>query len=168
MKQFSFKSAVLLFVGALLFSAFVFKPATTNFSGKWKLNEGKSELGDFANFATKLIEAQQYTDSMGISRTAASFDGNEATTIERLTFDGKESESTLFGESKKKSVASWSQDGTALTITYNIKMEFNGQSNEIKGTEVWTMADEGKTLVVKNSASSSFGELETKSVYEKQ
>ena len=168
MKQFSFKNVSLLFISAILFSAFGFKPAATNFSGKWKLNEAKSDLGQFANFATKLIEVQQYADSMSISRTAASFDGNDAITIERLTFNGKESESTLFGESKKKSTASWSQDGTTLTITYNIKMEFNGQSNEIKGTELWTMADEGKMLTVKNSASSSFGEFETTSVYEKQ
>jgi hypothetical protein len=154
-------------MGAIIFSAFTIKPAATNFSGKWKLNESKSELGEFANFATKTIEAVQNADSMSIVRTAASFDGNDATNTERISFNGKESESVMFGESKKMSVASWSGDGSTLTITYTLNMVFNGQTNEIKGKEVWTMED-GKFLVVKNNASSSFGEFNTKSVYEKQ
>lgn len=132
------------------------------------MNEGKSELGRLANFATRVIEAQQSEGSLSISRTANSFDGSEATSKEQLPFDGKEAESTVFGNSTKKSVAAWSEDGTTLTITYILQMEFNGQSNEIKGKEVWTLADEGKTLVVKTNSSSSFGEFETKAVYEKQ
>jgi hypothetical protein len=168
MKHFSFKALPLFIISVTLLSSFTVKPIAANFSGKWKLNESKSELGQFANFATKLIEAQQSADAISISRTAASFDGNDATTKEQLTFDGKEVISTFIADSKKKSVASWSTDGNTLTITYSFTLEFNGESNEIKGKEVWTLADDGKTLVVKNNSSSSFGDMETKSVYEKQ
>ncbi len=167
MKQFSFKTLPLFIIGVFFLSAFMLKPAPADFSGKWKLNEGKSELGQFASFAIRGIETEQSADAINISRTAPSFEGTDVTTKERLTFDGKEAESSSFGDSKKKSVASWSEDGKMLTISYNLKMEFNGQSLDIKGKEVWTLADEGKTLVVKNTGSSSFGEFETTSVYEK-
>jgi hypothetical protein len=168
MKQFSFKTLPLFFVGVAFLSAFMLKPAPTDFSGKWKLNESKSELGQFANFATRVIEAQQNAEAISISRTAPSFDGNDVTTKEQLTFDGKEAESTFIADSKKKSVASWADDGKMLKITYSFKMEFGGQSNEIKGTEAWTLSDDGKMLTVKGKSSSSFGDIETTSVYEKQ
>jgi hypothetical protein len=55
-----------------------------------------------------------------------------------------------------------------MTITYTLFLEFNGQSNEVKGKEVWSLADDGKTMTVKNNSTSSFGDLDTRSVYEKQ
>jgi hypothetical protein len=132
------------------------------------LNESKSELGQFANFATRLIETEQTENGISISRTAKSFDGEDVTTKEVLTFDGKVAESALFGDSKKKSSSGWSEDGKTMTITYSLQLEFNGQSNEVKGKEVWSLSDDGKTMTLKNNSSSSFGDLDTKSVYEKQ
>ena len=168
MKQFSFKPFPLLFCGVIFLSAFMLKPAATDFSGKWKLNEGKSELGQFGNFATRAIETVQNAESISISRTAPSFDGNDVTTKEQLTFDGKEAESPFIADSKKKSVASWSADGKTLKITYSFTLNFDGQANEIKGTEAWTLSDDGKTLTVKGKSSSSFGDIETNSIFEKQ
>jgi hypothetical protein len=168
MKQFSFKTLPLFFVGVAFLSAFMLKPAAADFSGKWKLNEGKSELGQFANFATRVIETEQNADAISISRTAPSFDGNDMTTKERLTFDGKEVESAFIANSKRKAVASWSDEGKTLKITYSFVLDFNGESNEIKGTEIWTLSADGKTLTVKGKSSSSFGDIETTSVYEKQ
>lgn len=168
MKKISFKTLPLFFVGVAFLSAFMLKPAPIDFSGKWKLNEGKSELGQFANFATKIIEVQQNAEAISISKTAPSFDGNDVTTKEQLTFDGKEVESTFIANSKKKSVAKWSEDGKTLKITYSFKLELNGESNEIKGVEVWTLSDDGKTLTVKNNSSTPMGDMETKSIYEKQ
>jgi len=168
MKQFSFKTLPLLFCSIIFLSAFMLKPAATDFSGKWKLNEGKSELGQFGNFATRAIETVQNAESISIARTAPSFDGNDVTTKEQLPFDGKEVESPFIADSKKKSVASWSADGKMLKITYSFTLNFDGQSNEIKGTEAWTLSDDGKTLTVKGKSSSSFGDIETTSIYEKQ
>ena len=168
MKQFSFKPFPLLFCSLVFLSAFMLKPAATDFSGKWNLNEGKSELGQFANFATRVIETVQNAESISISRTAPSFDGNDVTTKEQLTFDGKEVESPFIADSKKKSVATWSEDSKMLKITYSFTLNFGGQSNEIKGTEAWTLSDDGKTLTVKGKSTSSFGDLETTSIYEKQ
>jgi len=47
-------------------------------------------------------------------------------------------------------------------------LDFNRQTNEVKGVETRTLADGGKTLISQNNSSSSFGDLATKAVYEKK
>lgn len=168
MKKPFLKPIVFFLIAPAIFFAFTSKPDRANFSGDWKLNAGKSDLGQFADWATRTIKADQKADAISISRTAPSFEGGDRTTVEVLTFDGKEVETTLFGTSKKKSIAKWSEDGQTLTITYTLFLDFNGETNEIKGTETWTLADGGKTLVSQINSSSSFGDLATKAIYEKQ
>ncbi|HWC53976.1 MAG TPA: hypothetical protein VG676_10360 [Chitinophagaceae bacterium] len=148
--------------------SFTFKPDHVNFSGDWKLDEGKSDLGQFANYATRSIKTIQNNDSISIARTAPSMNGDDFTSNETLTFDGKECQSNLFGESKKIASLKWADDGQSFTITYKLMLDFNGQQTEVDGTEKWSMTDEGKTLVLENNSSSSFGDLSTKAVYEKQ
>jgi len=159
---------LLVFLAATtILLSFTFKPDHANFSGEWKLNEGKSELGQFANYATRLIKAEQKDESITISRTAPSFTGGDFTSTENLTYDGKESESKLAGNSTKKATAKWSDDGQSLTIKFTIMFDFNGQTTEVTGSENWTLSDNGKTLVLNTNTSSSFGDFETKGVYEK-
>ena len=148
--------------------AFTSIPDKVNFSGDWKLNESKSELGQFANFATQSIKSQQSDSAINISRTAATFEGSMSTSTETLTFDGKECESSLFGNSKKKATLKWAEDGQTFSITYTLNLDFNGQAMEVTGTETWTLSDGGKTLISINNSSSSFGDMVVKSVYEKQ
>src|SRR5471030_388324 len=73
-----------------------------DFSGTWKLNDAKSEKGEFGGrgMATKLV-VDQKSDAITLSKTAPSFQGGEATTSETLMFSGKESEITVFGAAKK-------------------------------------------------------------------
>ena len=47
-------------------------------------------------------------------------------------------------------------------------LDFNRQTNEVKGVETRTLADGGKTLISQNNSTSSFGDLATKAVYEKK
>jgi hypothetical protein len=159
--------SLFLIAPAFLFS-FTTKPDRANFSGSWSLNEVKSELGNFGRFAARKIKVGQKDDAIMISKTSPSFNGGEdVTTMETLTFDGKASESTVFGNSKKSSVAKWSEDGQTLTINYTIAFERNGQTTEIKGTETWTLANEGKSLSVQTVSSSPQGERSTKALYDK-
>ena len=166
MTTFSKKLLVFL-IAPVLFFSFTSLPDRANFSGEWKLNEGKSDLGQFAPFAPRTIKVDQKNDSITISKTAPTFSGDNVTVIETLPFDGKEIESTVFGTSKRKASAKWSDDGQTLIITFNIMLDFNGQTTEIKGTEVWVLTDSGKTLVSQNNSSSSFGDIAAKGVYEK-
>jgi hypothetical protein len=148
--------------------AFTTKVYKANFSGDWKLNESKSELGQFDRFAVRSIKADQKDEAITITRTSPSFNGDDMTTSETLSYDGKETETTVFGNSKRKSSAKWSDDGKKLTINYTLLLDFNGQTTEIKGTEGWTISDDGKNLAVQVNSSSPQGEFSWKAVYDKQ
>ncbi len=136
-----------------------------NFSGEWKLDEAKSELGNFGRFAAHTIKVEQKEESITVAKTAPSFQGGDATTTETLTFDGKETESTVFGNSPKKSTAKWIDDNQTLVITYVITFDRDGQTSEIKGTETWTMKEASLSIVT--SSTSSRGETTTKAIYNK-
>jgi hypothetical protein len=166
MNTFSKKLLVFLIAPVLLLS-FTKMPDRANFSGEWKLNEGKSDLGQFAPFAPRTIKVEQKADSITITKTSPSFNGDMVTISETLPFDGKEVENTIFGNSKRKASAKWSDDGQTFTISYDLMLDFNGQTTEIKGTETWNLSDGGKTLVSQNNYSSSFGDNNAKGVYEK-
>ena len=161
------KLLTLLIAPAFLF-AFTTKLYRSDFSGDWKLNESKSDLGQMAQFATKAIKTDQKDNAITISRTAPGFDGGDATTSETLSYDGKETESTVFGSSKRKASAKWSDDGNALTVNYVLNLDFNGQTFDVKGTETWTLSSDGKTLTVQTNASSPQGDITSKAVYDKQ
>jgi len=166
MKTLSAKLFTFLIAPFIILS-FTTMPDRANFAGEWKLNEGKSELGEFGGrFAARKIKVEQTADGITISKTAPSFNGGDATTTETLSFDGKESETTVFGSSKKKSTAKWSDDGQALTITYSIAFERDGQTTEIKGKEAWSLTKDG-TLSLITVSSSPRGETTTKAVYDK-
>ena len=168
MKHSILKTFLVLIAPALLFS-FVKPPARANFSAEWALNEGKSELGDFGGrFAPRKIKVEQKEDGISIAKTAPSFDGGEATTTENLTFDGKQAESTVFGTSKKKTSIKWADDGQSFAMTYTILLDFDGNTTEIKGTEIWTMAADGKSFTSVTSSSSPQGEFTMKGMYEKK
>jgi len=157
----------LVLISTFLF-AFTLKNYKTNFSGSWKLNESKSELGQFAQFAVRTIKADQKEESITVTRTSPSFNGDEMTISETLSYDGKETETTVLENSKRKSTAKWSDDGKTLNVNYVLLLEFNGQSMEIKGTEAWTLSDDGKNLTVQINSSSPQGEFSSKAVYDKQ
>ena len=140
--------------------------APPNFSGEWKLNEGKSDQGQFGRGAKKIkVES---VDDKGISfeRYVTNQAGEEQVRKEKLTFDGKEVESTGgFANSKTKSKASVA--GDAMTIEAVSIFDRDGQSMEIKRKEVWKLSEGGNVLTIE--ASSSFGgnDNTTKLVYDK-
>ena len=167
MKYFSIKRLLPLLVVPALLLSFTFKADKANFSGEWKLNEGKSELGDFGGlFAARSLKVEQKDAGITISRTRPGFNGGDPTTTTvSLTFDGKETETTGFGNSKVKSTAKWSDDGQTLTINSTTTFERDGQTSEFKGSETWTMKDGNLSIVSVNS--SPRGETTMKMIYNK-
>jgi hypothetical protein len=161
------KILCLVFVSAF-FLAFTTKNYKSNFSGQWKLNESKSELGQFSQFAVRTIKADQKDESITVTRTSPSFNGGDMTNTETLSYDGKETVTTVFENSKRKSTAKWSDDGQSLLVNYILLLEFNGESMEIKGTETWTLSADGKNLTVQINSASPQGEFSAKAVYDKQ
>jgi len=156
-----------ILIAPALFLSFTTLPDRANFTGEWKLNEGKSDLGQFGPYAPRTIKVNQTADSITISKTAPSMSGEDVTLTETLSYDGKETKSTVFGTSTRTASAKWSDDGQTLTISFDLMLDFNGQTTEIKGTEVWTLSDGGKTLQSQNNSTSSFGDIQAKGIYEK-
>jgi len=114
MKKFSFKKMLyaLLIPSVVLFS-FTTLAERVNFSGDWKLDESKSELGEFGARVARSVKAEQKDNAITISKTTPGFNGGDpVTTTVTLTYDGKVTESEGFGGSKRKSTASWSDDGS--------------------------------------------------------
>ncbi|MGC4099959.1 hypothetical protein [Ferruginibacter sp.] len=165
--SFSKKALYLLLLPAVMLCSFSWNADKANFSGDWKLNESKSELGDFKNFAATAIKAEQKDNAITIARTTPGFNGGDPrTTTITLTFDGKVTESEGFGGSKRKSTAKWSDDGQTLIISNSTLFERDGQTNEFKSTETWTLTKEGELSVVTQS-SSPRGDMTTKARYTK-
>ena len=166
-KKLTSKTSLLVAAAAIvvLSSATVLN-APPNFSGEWKLNESKSEMGQFGRAAKKIkVES---VDAQGISyeRTSTNQAGEEVVRKEKLTFDGKEVESTGgFGNAKTKSKATITDD--AMTINAVSVFDRDGQSMEVKRKEVWKLSDGGNVLTIE--ASSSFGDNNntSKLVYDK-
>src|SRR5688572_5001028 len=127
MKQYISKRLLTLtLLPALLFS-FMVMPDKTKFEGSWKLNESKSELGDFGRFAARKIKVEQKDNAITIAKTSPGFNGGEdVTRTESLSFDGKATESTNtggFGTSKRKATIKWSDDEKSFVITYTITFD---------------------------------------------
>ncbi len=155
----------LLIPAAMLFSFKVID--RVNFSGEWKLDEAKSELGNFKNFAARTIKVDQKENDITVTRTSPGFNGGEPIVrTSTITFDGKVSESTGFGGSKIKSTGKWSDDGQSLTINSSFVFERNGQTNEFKSTETWTLTKEGMLSLVTDSSTPN-GDVTTTAIYGK-
>ncbi len=169
MKTTMFRSVLATAVTAVVFSFSTITASAqrANFAGEWKLDETKSELGEWGGRTARTIKAEQKDSAITVSKTSPGFNGGDpVTTTITLTYDGKIVESEGFGGSKRKSTATWSADGKTLTVITTTNFERDGQSMEFKATEIWTLTADGLLSVVTNSTSPR-GDLSTKAVYKK-
>src|SRR6266498_244887 len=90
-----------ILIAPALFLSFTSLPDRANFTGEWKLNEGKSDLGQLAPYAPRSIKVTQTADSITITKTAPSFNGEDITISETLSYDGKETKTTVYGTSTR-------------------------------------------------------------------
>jgi len=140
--------------------------APPNFSGEWKLNEAKSEQGQFGRGAKKIKVESVDDKGINFERTVTNQAGEEQVRKEKLTFDGKEVESTGgFANSKTKSKASIA--GDAMTIDAVSIFDRDGQSMEIKRKEVWKLSEGGNVLTIESTSSFGDNNNTTKLVYDK-
>lgn len=147
----------------VLCAAALFLPAAwakPNFSGSWSLNKDKSDFGPMPG-PDKMVRTIKHDDPNLKMTTTQSGPQGEATTEMTYTTDGKPSTNkTPRGE--VTGTAAW--DGDVLTI--NSKRQFNEM--EITQSERWTLAEDGKSLVIVNKIGTPQGEFEVKIVLDKQ
>jgi hypothetical protein len=145
----------------------------TNFSGTWALNAEKSSFGDGGfgggqggqRMGGDMVATQE-SNLLSVERTRPGRDGAAVKTTMKYTLDGKESVNpSQRGDSK--SVATWSPDGTKLTIATTRSFDMNGETMTMKSTEEWGLTD-AKTLAVKTTSSTPNGDMTSTMVYDKK
>jgi hypothetical protein len=133
-----------------------------DFSGTWNLNKSKSTLNDQFSMAPKQMIIIQASDVLDVERHST-FQDQEFTIKDKLTLDGKECINDGWQDTKKKSVAVWSDDEKSLTVTSKIPMQDGGEF-----TVVETYQMEENSLKVLVNAKSSMGELAETYLFDKQ
>jgi len=133
-----------------------------NYSGDWKLNESKSELGYDFSMAPVTV-ALKHTKKTLDMKAVNVWDGQELVTESHLTLDGKENENTGMGGTVVTSTAVVDKKTKAITIVTNGDSEGIG---EWTSTQLLTMKD--GNLVIEFEAGSSMGEIFETYVFDKQ
>ncbi len=162
-----------LTVSALFLALIVFSllPAISraqgkvNFTGKWTLNESKSNLGEGNFRGSSQLTVEQKGNDMTIERVSHNRNGDEMTTTDKLTLDGKECDNSS-GNRTRKSKASWSADGKTLTINSHMEFSRDGNTFSFDVVETWKLQNSG-ALEVDYSSKSPRGERNMTLVYEK-
>lgn len=161
------------FLSVILFGVFmsgstVLMAQKTNFSGSWNFNEGKSQMGEgrFRMPAPKLTITQDET-TLSMEKNVKGRNGEEMTLKEKYTLDGKVCENAGFMNTVKKSTVVWSADNKSITISSTSVFERDGNSMEIKTTEIYSLSEDGKTLTINTTNTSQRGERKQILTYDK-
>jgi hypothetical protein len=133
-----------------------------NFSGKWKFNASKSKQNEQFSMAPLDVTITQDGNSMTLERHY-NFQGQDFTSTDKYTLDGKECVNQGWQGSQKKSTVSWTEDNKSLVLKSKVPMQDGG---EFSITETISMAGENLSLAV--NATSPMGELVETYVFDKQ
>jgi len=143
-----------------------------NFSGEWKLNKSKSELagkfpvcifGEGDRVFSKTMKITGYKGFLTVHVTSSSPEWPPVKTLEKLIFDGKKREATVFGHPRDESTARWSDDGQTMIVNSFKSFYTKGKEPDVKVSEVWKLINDGKSMSVQVNA----GEDVRKLVYDK-
>ena len=160
--------SLMLIIISVFFYVQVSAQNTANFSGKWALNESKSNLGDGPmRMAPSILAVTQEGNILSIERTMTGRDGEEIKMTGKFTLDGKECENSGFMNMKMKSTVTWAADKKSFTITSTTIFNMNGDSMEMKSTETWKL-DGDKTLKIDATNSTPDGEMNRPMVFDKK
>lgn len=152
----------LLYVLAFLVSGLLAKAEGTSFSGTWKLNKEKCTLNEQFSMAPGQLIIQQTADTLNVEKHGE-FQGQEYVSKDKISLDGKECINVGFMDSKKKSTATWSDDGKILTVTTKVPMQDGGEFTMKETYQI----DAGSLKVVM-SASSPMGDMAETYGFDKQ
>jgi hypothetical protein len=152
----------LAFILALVLFSSVAIGQKVNYSGEWKLNESKSELGYDFSMAPKSVSVQHAKKTLDL-KTVNEWEGQEMVNESHFTLDGKACKNTGFGGTETTSTAVYDKKTKALTI------ETNGYADGIGDwTSIQVMSMKEDNLVIDFTAASDMGEITEVYVFNKQ
>lgn len=132
-----------------------------NFSGDWKLDISKSNLGPLPPPTAMTRKVTQEEPAITVVNvTTGGPQGDQNVTLKYST-DGKESANNVTGIDTK-STASW--EGNALVIVTKLEV----QGTEIKVTEKWSLSEDGKVMTDLQHIAMGQGEFDITYVMTKQ
>ena len=151
-----FTCTVLLAAAAL--TALAQKP---NFSGEWSLNNDKSNLGLMPPPQSMTMKIDHKDPALTATQTMIGGPQGDQTSTLKFTTDGKESTNDMMGN-PAKTVAKWDGD----TLVVNVSLEVQG--SEIKLTQKYSLASDGKTLTNNSHIALPQGEFDMVYVMDKK
>ncbi len=159
--------SVLLLIVLISVAATYISPA--NFSGEWTLNEEKSKFGEgsFGRFAAQTFKIRQEDTAIVIVRSGTTPNGDYSYE-EKVPFDGKEVETTVFNGAKRKSTLKGLEDQKSFTLNSNIRFDRDGNTFEVTSSEVWKLSEDGRSIHIESSSNSQFGTMTRSLVYDKK
>lgn len=134
--------------------------AKPDFSGRWKMDPGRSDYGQLPKPDYVLREIEHKDPDLAIKTTQRGSQGDIGTEL-KYTTDGKECVNQVRGTDVKGS-AHW--DGDNLVIEGRRKF----QDAEIVTTDRWDLSSDGRTLTVTTRARTPQGEFQIKVIFDKQ
>ena len=139
------------------------------FKGTWVLNESKSDFGEYGRmWASDKLMIIQKRKTISIERFSTGPSGEQYNVLENYTLDGMECENPIYEQSKKISTVSWSEDKQNLTIKSTLDIEVEGNQMKIDTIEIFGLQDDGKTLVIKGTAITDYGDMVVEFIYDLQ
>ena len=143
---------------------------TTDFSGKWKFDLKKSNLGEGTQYwvGDEILDITQNSSSVTVARILLRSGSEDFKSTETFILDGKEKITKEdFGTSRI--TAKWSEDKKSFTVTNLATTVFNGVSKDYLVADTYKLSDKGITLTIESySKNDSTGERTTTMVYNRQ
>jgi len=165
------RGQVIALVGIVLLAA-AWVLAAPDFSGTWMLDSSKSDpiamgRGGGAPAEVKMtMEIKQTAEGMTVTQTME-MGGNQRTSDQTFTFDGKENINPApMGRGQLTSKSHW--EGEQLVIEGTQKMSTQKGDFEISTKEVYALSADGKVLTITATRSTPQGDRTTKRVFNKQ
>jgi hypothetical protein len=148
-----------------------------NFSGEWKSKESISMGGNIVcvyeaedRMRSKIMKIKEQADFLTIETPNPSSGAALATSQEKLTFDGKESQINHRRERGKKFTVKLSADGQTMTVNSTVHLMMATQKQAFfYVTEVWKLSKDGKSISIQANAKSTLSDDERswKTVFDK-
>jgi hypothetical protein len=159
-----------LLVSALFLLASSGLFAQASFAGSWALNESKSDFGGSQfRFAATAMTVTQDASTLSVESTMPGRDGGEMKTNVSYKLDGSVSENPAFGNSMRKTTATWSADKTSLKLAHTMTFDMNGETRTMNSTDEWKLSDGGKVLMITSTRTGRDGnEMKTTAAYDKK
>lgn len=130
-----------------------------DYSGTWKLNKAKSDLGPMGDRMPDDITYTIEHKDPELKTTSPGMRGGMQTM--KYSTDGKETVNPQ-GPSEAKSITKW--DGDKLVVTTTRDMQ--GQTMTV--TDTWNLAEDKKSLTMNRKMATPMGDFEMKMLLEKQ